>query len=379
MVRPTLALLAPLLAAVACSAYDTRAVGRAYYAQQPGEARRILADLLERDPDGRALYLNELGVLDLDEGNLDDAYRSFNEANQIMEAFEGANLQEVGAIVGSESSKVWRGEPYEKSMNSYYLGVVELLRHVDDNARAGFKNAIFFDSSRTGEEYQCDFAPAWFLEGFASARLGDETTAKQDFANAAGLAPDCAAVHAETSGNVVVIIDAGRGPSKVAAGRHGEAIRFVDHSGRPDRVDLVADGATWGTSGKAGDVYFQATTRGGRVFDAILRGKAIYKDAARTAGLTTLLLADDMAEKYQTGALLIGIGLLISSLALRAESDTRHWTTLPAEVQLFRGSLAPGTHEIEVVPSSGRVAGSSRQTIEVPERVDVVVYVRVLP
>jgi tetratricopeptide (TPR) repeat protein len=380
MSRRKLALALLPLIAIACSSYDTHAVGEAYYAGRTEEATQRIAELLEKDADGRALYLNERGVLSLDAGRLDDAYRDFNEANQIMEAFEGANLQEVGAIMGSEASKIWRGEPYEKSMNAYYLGILGLLRGIDDNARAGFKNAIFLDSSNAGEKYQCDFAPAYFLEGFASERLGDTTVAQEDLGKAHELVPDSPVYHPETSGNFVVVVDVGRGPTKVATGAHGEAIRFVEHFERPANVFVVADGKTIGAAEHAGgDLYFQATTRGGRVFDSILRGKAIYKSAARGAGITTLVLANELPEKNQTGALIIGAALLISSFLVNSEADTRHWTTLPGEVQLFRGKLAPGTHAIQIVPSSGRLAAQSAQTIEVPANGDVVIYARVLP
>lgn len=371
--------LAMLLVPAACSTYGSQAAGHAYYSGRTEDARQQLEALLEKDADSRALYLDELGVLALDSGDLDGAYRHFFEANQIMEAFEGANLKEVGAILGKESSKIWRGDPYEKSMNSYYMGVIGLLRHNDDNARAGFKNAIFLDSSRGEEQYQCDFAPAIYLEGFASGRLGDSTVAEADFARARELVPGCSAFREEAKGNVLVIVDVGRGPTKIAAGEHGEAVRYVDHPERPSRVDVVADGSVVGATEKAGDVYFQATTRGGRAFDAVLRGKAIYKSAARDAGIGALVFADDLPKKYQTGALIAGAGLLLSSFAVSAEADTRHWTTLPAEVQLFRGTLTPGSHVIQVVPSFGRIAGSDRQTIEVPEQGDVVVYARVLP
>lgn len=379
MIPRELALAALPLLAVACAAHDTRAAGHAYYSGQREEARRQLNDLLDSDSDGRALFLNELGMIDLEEGKLDDAYRKFNEAGQIMGAFEGANMQEVGAIVGEEASKIWRGDPYEKSMNSYYLGVIELMRNVNDNARAGFKNAIFNDSSNAGEQYQCDFAPAWFLEGFASARTGDADTEKQDYEKAHELAPDCPALAAGHAGNLLVIADVGRGPTKIAVGAHGEATRFMDHPERADHVAIVVDGKPFGATRKAGDVYFQASTRGGRAFDAVLKGKAIYKSAAAAAGVTTLVMADSMAEKYQKGAVAVGIGLLLSSLLVSSTADTRHWTTLPAEVQLFRGTLTPGRHEIEVVPSSGRVAGNGRWAVEMPAKGDLVIWARTIP
>jgi len=379
MARRKLALAVLPLIAFACAGYDTHAVGEAYYRGRPEEASRHLTELLAADPEGRALYLNERGVLELEAGNYDGAYRDLVEANQIMEALGGSTSDEVGAIVGQEASKIWRGEPYEKSMNGYYLGVVELLRGVDDNARAGFKNAIFFDSSNQGEQYQCDFAPAYFLEGFASGRLGDATTFEADLQRAHELVPDAPIFKPETKGNLVVIVDVGRGPTKIATGAHGEEIRFVEHPERPARIDVVADGTKLGEVEHAGgDVFYQATTRGGRVFDRILKGKAIYKSAAQAAGITTLVLADEFKGRGETAAIITGLALIFSSIFVRAEADTRHWTTLPCEVQLFRGTLSPGAHEIQIVPSTGRVAIQSARTIEVPAHGDVVIYARVL-
>ena len=285
MARRTLALAVVPLVAFACAGHDTHAVGEAYFRGQPEEATRRLDELLAADTEGRALYLNERGVLEIAAGNLDGAYRDLVEANQIMEALGGSTSDEVGAIVGQEASKIWRGEPYEKSMNAYYLGVVELLRGVDDNARAGFKNAIFFDSSNQGEQYQCDFAPAYFLEGFASGRLGDTSTFEADLQRAHELVPDAPIFQPETKGNFVVIVDVGRGPTKIATGAHGEEIRFVEHPERPARIDVVADGTKLGEVEHAGgDVFFQATTRGGRVFDRILKGRRSTSRPPRRPG-----------------------------------------------------------------------------------------------
>jgi tetratricopeptide (TPR) repeat protein len=376
-VRLARALVAALPAAAGCAAPGTEAAGRAYYSARPEAAERLLLDRLERDADARALCLDELGVLALDRRDLELAGRRFLEADRIMNAFAATDAKEVGAIVGAESSKIWRGEPYEKSMNSYYLGIVNLLRGVDDNALAGFKNSIFLDSSRE-ESFECDFAPAWFLEAFALERLGDLAAAERSRARARALAPDCPAVAPGNRGNLVVVVDVGRGPSKAPAGRHGEALRYFDHPGLPASIEVFVDGERAGSTAPAGDIWFQATTRGGRVFDRVLRGKAIYKSGAQAAGIGALLIADDFPEKYQAATFLGGLALLLSSWTVRAEADTRHWTTLPARVQLFRGSVAPGARSIEVVPSSGRVAGPRLQTITVPDRGLGFAYQRVL-
>ncbi len=367
------------LGVAGCAAPGTDAAGRAFYA---GELERTDAQLLaalDDDPDGRALYLDELGVVALARRDLRGALARFTEASQIMGAMTGTGLQEIGAIVGSEASKIWRGDPHERAMNSYYLGIVNFLLGVHDNALAGFKNAIFVDSGQGEEAYDCDFAPALFLEGIAYEELGELAVAERSLADARRLVPDCAALAESNHGNVIVVVDVGRGPTKVSAGEHGEATRFFRHADAQAEVLVLSDGGAIGQTTKAGDVYFQATTRGGREFDSVLAGKAIFKTGAQLAGIGALAVADDLPRKQQAGALITGAALLLASCAVRAEADTRHWTTLPHEVQLFRGSLAPGTHDVEIRPSGGwRVAGPVIEPVLVPEHGTVLVYQRVL-
>ena len=354
-------------------------MGRAWFAGDGAGARALLEERLAEDTEGRALYLNELGVLELERRDLAAAEQRFGDAWRLMESLAGDDLDAVGAIVGSEASKQWRGDPFERAMNSWYLGLVYWWRGVHDNALACFKNAIFVDSSRGDEQYDCDFAPALFLEGLAYRRLGESAMAERSLAAARELAPGCPALAAGNEGNVVVIVEVGRGPTKVAAGKHGELTRYVAHSEVPQAIELLADGQRFGTPSRAGDLHFQASTRGGRDFDSILATKSGIKTGTEVAGIGALLLADDVKEKHHGAMLAAGAALLLTSLAVRAEADTRHWTTLPHEVQLFRGSLPPGKHRFEVRPGSGwRVAGPAAEEIEVPATGEVLVYQRVL-
>ncbi len=368
-----------LLGSAACASPGSASAGRAWYAGDRDRAKSQLESQIEDDAEGRALYLNELGVLALERRGLAEALRLFSEAAQIMGGFGGSGSDAVGAILGSEASKQWRGDPHERAMNSYYLGIVNLLLGVTDNALAGFKNAIFVDSGQGEEAYDCDFAPALFLEGFCYEQLSDPGMAERSYTSARNLVPQCAAMAASNQGNVVVVVDVGRGPTKINVGEHGEQTRFIADGSTPSAIDVLVDGASVGSAAKAGDVYFQATTRGGRDFDSVLNAKSAVKTGSKVAGVGALLVADDLPKKYQAGALVAGAALLLTSFAVRAEADTRHWTSLPNEVQLLRFELPPGSHEIEIRPSAGwRIAGPTTQVVVVPPQGDVLVYQRVL-
>ena len=49
-------------------------------------------------------------------------------------------LAKTAAII-NEKMKVWKGEPFEKAMVNYYLGLVYYMRHDYENARAAYQSA----------------------------------------------------------------------------------------------------------------------------------------------------------------------------------------------------------------------------------------------
>ena len=42
-----------------------------------------------------------------------------------------------------EKIKIWKGEPFERAMANFYLGLIYYMRHDYDNARGAFENALF--------------------------------------------------------------------------------------------------------------------------------------------------------------------------------------------------------------------------------------------
>jgi hypothetical protein len=113
----------------------------------------------------------------------------------------------------------------------------------------------------------------------------------------------------------------------------------------------VVDGKEAGATEPAGDVHFQATTRGGRQFDYVLEGKAIYKTTAKRGRIGALILAGDSGHSetsssatphHRRGA--------PRELAVRERARRhRHWDDPARPCPTVRTTLAPGAHEIEIV------------------------------
>src|SRR5688572_1039486 len=129
-------------------------------------------DLVDGYEENRALVYAVLAQCDLLMGRIDDARRNFEIAARLMGSWQVGGGEEFAAIVGSESSKTWRGDPYEKAMAAFYLGLCFLWNGEPDNARAAWKRGILADGEVGDEKYQADFALLFWLAGRASTLMG---------------------------------------------------------------------------------------------------------------------------------------------------------------------------------------------------------------
>lgn len=169
----------------------------------------------------------------------------------------------------------------------------------------------------------------------------------------------------EPQQNVLLVVEMGRSPSKEGAGRYGEKVVFSEapYAAKNIRVtqDLfftVPDPAVL----KYNDVYYQASTRGGRKMDSILAGKAQFKQSAAEAsdllvnyGIIAATEASDMDSDKRDKAygvagflFLAGIASSVFSSVTKPAADLRHWSLLPAEVQVVPMKLAAGQHRLIV-------------------------------
>ncbi len=283
-----------------------------------------------------------------------------------------------------ESSKNFRGEPYERVMAYYYRGILYWLDGQPDNARACFKNAQLQDADAENHQYQSDYVTLDFLEGLAAAKLGGD--GQDALKRARTHARMGVPAEIDSQANVLVFFEMGTGPRKYAGGEHGEQLRFSPGASRADRVRLKLGGQSaevraWD------DLSWQATTRGGRVMDHILKNKAVFKDATDTFGNAALISGGALAivgsgrhgpaDEIGVGLLAAGVLSKLISAAVTPQADTRQWDNLPNLLGFAGLRAAPGQHQltVEFLDPAGRVTLTRDATFTiVPGGADTVVF-----
>lgn len=305
----------------------------------------------------------------------------FTEAKQLLDDA----LARIGNVLGKDASarkarsyfspeakKTFIGEPYERVMAYYYRGILYWRDGEPDNARACFRSAALEDSGTVDKKYSSDYVLLDYLDGLASLKLGGdgadafkraETEAKLSHPQAAN-----------PKANVLVFVEFGQGPTKYAVGEYAELLMFRVGASPARAAQVQVEQKNFQLQ-PYDDLYFQATTRGGRVMDHILANKAGFKRATDVVGDAGLVSGLVLATRKDTQAAGLGVaafGLLskVASGITTPEADIRSWDNLPLYLSFAALELPPGEHTLTVdfLDAGNRLlAGQTKSiTVNVP-------------
>jgi tetratricopeptide (TPR) repeat protein len=283
----------------------------------------------------------------------------------------------------SESKKTFIGEPYERAMAYYYRGILYWMDGEPDNARACFRSAQLEDSDAVEKKYSSDYVLLDYLDGLATLKLAG------DGADAFERATEAARISApppyNAKANLLLFADFSGGPVKYAAGRYAEHLMFRHGPDQARIVQVQLAGQTYQVR-PYDDLYFQATTRGGRVMDHILANKAAFKEGTDIGGDAAVLGGAVLTTTGQREAQYAGLGLVAAGIISKIVSastvpaaDTRSWDNLPLFLAFAAFELAPGQHTatIDFLDEHNRKLTGMTKTItfEITPGTDKVVYV----
>jgi hypothetical protein len=318
------------------------------YAQDKPEALRGYYEALYTDGEHSAvLNFERLGLAAMEAGEYAQAEWAFDQALARIEAFFGQSdtARAARSKWASEGIKDFKGEPYERVMAYYYRGLLYLRAGDYDNARAAFTAGEFQDTLSEAEEFQGDFALMNYLAGWASYCGGDNGLAGDAFALAEQVNPAITRPSVETT---LVVAELGQGPVKFGRGLSGRLLTFVEAQDNGlDEQALLTSGSGKNKQtlplSEYSNLSFQATTRGGRAFDAILDGKASLQNGMRNSAEVGYLMT-------QSGVLPLQVaGLLITAISagvhgqVKPDADVRLWDTLPHHVAVGVSKQKPTT------------------------------------
>ena len=128
----------------------------------------------------------------------------------------------------------------------------------------------------------------------------------------------------------------------------------------------------------------QATTRGGRVMDHVLQGKAVFKESTDAFGTGAIIAGAGVAIAGQSNtAQGVGLGLVaaglvskIISAATTPAADTRSWSNLPNLLSFAALRMSPGPHSLRVEfrDAGGRVVVTRDAAFHVVPGRDTVLF-----
>lgn len=300
------------------------------------------------------LNLMEIGARGFEVGAHDQARSALDQALDRIESFysneEGA--RKARSLWHEEGRKDFRGEPYERVMAYYYRGLMYLQELDWGNARASFEGGMLQDAFAEEDQNRFDFALMAYLSAWASHREGNQEMKARALKELDALRKDYPPIAA--GHNTLVVVETGTSPRKLGDGvGHYELVYRRGRQFKEERVTMTIDGGQPLRLFPMEDIFWQASSRGGRAVDRIVQGKASFR--ATNAGMggvladtaSTLQVLQPLTDSSGLGAIAgtlgaIGAVQMFVASKVNAKADTRYWSSLPDAVHVFSLTAKPG-------------------------------------
>jgi tetratricopeptide (TPR) repeat protein len=337
-------------------------VGQAVSAYLVGDfptAQRLLRPLADKTDENFVLNNCRLGSVDLALYDNNAAQKDFLRAYEVINSV-GVNNggRTLGAVVLDEKIKVWKGEPFERAMANYYLGLTYYQQQDYSNARAAFQNALFKlrdyggDTAKEDQytQIESNFALGLLMLAKCYQHLDRPEDAKKTFAQAMANRPNLqplADYDLNAKSNVLLVIDFGYGPVKETSADGS----IVGLGPRPEQVGpiphpaIIVDGSDLNVeriNRATVDLLALAQDRRWQSIDTIRLVKSGLGSGLIAAGAFEGLRRDNDPG--------VALGLIAAGALLKvtSQADVRVWEMLPRATFLLPLSLPPGTHDLTI-------------------------------
>ncbi len=287
----------------------------------------------------------EIGARAFEQGRTDLATEALDTALAQIESVYGNSdgAAKARSLWYEEGRKDFKGEPYERVMAYYYRGLLYLQEKDWGNARASFEGGMLQDAFAEEDQNRFDFALMAFLSAWASQQEGNKVLQQRALAELKKLRPDFTPPPADH--DTLLIIETGNSPRKLADGvGHYELVYRRGKFFKEQGATLDVNGQSL-SAYPMEDIFWQATSRGGRAVDRIIKGKASFR--ATNAGIGGVLADTASVLQVWSPALdsnlggaaaalgVVGATQMVIASMVQAKADTRYWSSLPDAVHVL--------------------------------------------
>jgi tetratricopeptide (TPR) repeat protein len=334
-----------------------------------------VAKLKAAAPNDVTLHTLQTGLAAMAEGRLPEARNYLDGGLNVIEGMfaDNVNAAKARSVWYAEGAKDFKGEPYERAMAFYYRGLAYLAEGDYENARAVFRSGILQDAFAEEQQYRSDFASLMMLEGWTNQLLGDMSQAKEAYAEAQRYLPGWQAP--QEGANLLIIAELGGSPRKLGDGIHNEEIVYRRPKRTPESaVSVELDGVNYRPR-QVEDVYFQASTRGGREIDRVIAGKLSLKATTDKIGRVSAEIANQGSLISAAGSggggralgalAVVGAISSIISANVQPRADVRYWNNLPETLHAMTLSYKglPASIKIELTDKDSNPVVADKLTV----------------
>ena len=310
---------------------------------------------------------------------------------------EDSASEKAKSLWYGEDSKRFIGEPYERSMAYYYRGLLYLKEKDYENARASFKGGILQDGRSEETQFQADFRTLLLLEALSSKLNGDNELYTDSVEELSNLSYNDNLAEEIDEANLFLFIESGNSPKKYTSGEYDSELNFSQDGYLITPKVSIKKIKNQKKITLLDDLYFQATTRGGREIEKIIDGKIAFKDDVNDTAVKSEKLASSsfktsgaiLSNYESTGnanadaavalvsLTIAGIGLVAKGVSAVSETvassvvttaDSRYWKNLPGGIYLYMDKLKPGKYAIEIQAET-----NSTINIEITQKNQIVI------
>lgn len=286
------------------------------------------------------LYNMDAGLAAMYADNYEAAMKHFRLASTGFQSDLG-KVKGIASLPGKESVKIFKGEPFEKAMVHFYIGLMAYKMGDYWTARAGFANALLADKA-SQENFRDDFAVAHYMLGRTYQMVGDSGNARIAFKKVSKVWPNSPLLNPNkiSRDNLIIVAELGTSPIKFRTGPQESMDDFRKNQYVEQFATIDINDRQRARSYLLTDLSFEASTRGMSQKDTIQASKGMVAEGVHES------------TRYSTGSLEADLALLATDIAFQlsgvAKADIRQWSLLPGEIQIMSTYLKPGSYTADI-------------------------------